>query len=71
MAGGVPIRRDLTGAAGDDVGTEIDLHARVSVGKHVTFWGGWSHFFPGSFVDDTPGSDKGMDWFFLQMLVGF
>jgi len=69
-AGGVT-RRDATGNSDSRVGTEVDLHARLAAGKWVKFWGGWSHFFPGGFVKDTPGTDRGMDWFFLQMTVDF
>ena len=69
-AGGV-IRRDATGNSDSRVGTEVDLHARLAAGKWVKFWAGWSHFFPGPFVKDTPGTDRGMDWFFLQMTVDF
>jgi hypothetical protein len=68
---GAPIRRDATGGAGDEVGHELDLHARLAVGKHVKFWGGWSRFFAGSYVEDTPGSDRDMEWLFLQMTVDF
>jgi hypothetical protein len=68
---GAAIRRDATGNAGDEVGEEIDLHARLAVGKHLKFWGGWSHFLPGSFVEDTPGTERSMDWFFLQAVVDF
>jgi alginate export protein len=68
---GAVIRRDPTGNAGQKIGSEIDLHARVSAGKWVKFWFGWSHFFPGSFVKNTPGTDRSMDWFFFQMTVDF
>ena len=68
---GTVIRRDATGNAGDEVGEELDLHARLSVGKNVKFWGGWSRFFAGSFVDDTPGPHRDMNWVFLQMTVDF
>ena len=68
---GAAIRRDATGGAGGDVGREVDLHARLALGRHLKFWGGWSHFFPGSFVEDTPGTERSMDWFFLQVGVDF
>lgn len=68
---GNPIRRDPTGAADDRVGSEIDVHARVAAGRHVKFWGGWSRFFAGPYVRDTPGTRRDMDWFFLQMTVDF
>ncbi len=68
---GAPIRRDATGSAGDEIGNELDLHARLAVGKHVKFWGGWSRVFAGDYVEDTPGPHGDMDWFFLQMTVDF
>jgi hypothetical protein len=57
-------------AASRSIGTEIDLHARVTLDKAVKLWGGWSHFFPGAFVEDT-GDAPAMDWFFAQMVVDF
>jgi len=70
-AGGVQIRRDVTGAATSRVGEELDLHARIAAGKFVKFWAGWSHVFAGPYIDQTPGQKKDMDWFFLQMTVDF
>jgi hypothetical protein len=71
---GAPIRTDPTGAAGDEIGHEIDVHFRLSVGKHVKFWGGVSRFFAGDFVEDTAGAagtDSDMTWVFLQAVVDF
>jgi len=60
------------GAAGasPSLGTEVDLHARITLDKVVKLWVGWSHFFPGAFVGDT-GDDPAMDWIFAQMTVDF
>ncbi len=63
------IRPGAVGAS-NSLGTEIDLHARVTLDKVVKLWFGWSHFFPGAFVSDT-GDDPGMDWIFAQMTVDF
>jgi len=71
---GVAIRPRAPGTgASRKVGTEIDLHAKVNVGKYVKFWGGWSHFFAGEFVRKTAtiGETNDMNWFFLQMTVDF
>lgn len=68
---GAPIRTDASGAAGDEIGSEIDVHFRLAVGKHVKFWGGVSRFFAGEFVEDTPGTDGDMTWAFLQAVVDF
>lgn len=70
MAGAV-VRRNAAGAANPNVGQEIDIHARYAIGKFVKFWGGWSRFFPGPFVRQTPGETIGMNWFFIQMTVDF
>jgi hypothetical protein len=70
-AGGAVIRRDATGSSSRHVGAETDLHARVAAGKYVKFWVGWSHFFPGAFVRETPGSDRDMNWVFVQMTIDF
>ncbi|HEX7898108.1 MAG TPA: alginate export family protein [Planctomycetota bacterium] len=70
---GAPIRTDATGAAGDEIGNEIDVHFRWAVGKHVKFWGGVTRFFAGDFVEDTKGAgtDGDMTWAFLQAVVEF
>lgn len=69
-ASGSAIRRDTTGDADRNVGSEIDLHVRWGVTKEVKVWAGWSHFFAGPYVDDT-GRDRDMDWVFLQATIDF
>ena len=62
---GKPQRRDPTGSAGQTLGQEIDLVGQYKVSDRVTLTGGYSHFFPGGFVESTgPGGDA--DWLFLQ-----
>jgi hypothetical protein len=71
---GTALRRDVTGISNTQVGYETDLHARLSLGKNIKLWGGWSHFFAGPFVRQTAtpaGTDTDMNWFFLQMTVDF
>jgi hypothetical protein len=71
---GTAIRPRAAGNPERKVGWETDLHARLSVGKFVKFWGGWSHFFAGPYVRQTvtpAGTDTDMNWFFLQMTVDF
>lgn len=66
--------RPAAPAADDEVGREIDLHARLAVGKHLKFWGGVSRFFAGDFVEDTAGTagtDRDMTWAFVQASVDF
>jgi hypothetical protein len=68
-ATGAKIRSGAAGAS-RDIGWEIDLHVRFSPVKPVKIWAGWSHFFAGSFVEDT-GRSPDMDWFFAQAVVEF
>lgn len=64
-AGGGAIRRDPTGAAGRFVGSEIDLTVWYNPHKRLSFLAGYSHFFPGSFVERTGASDDA-DFFYIQ-----
>ncbi len=67
---GVTIRRDKTGGSGRDLGESIDLYAKWKWWDRVAFWTGYSHFFPGSYVDRTGIAPDG-NWVFLQMEVYF
>lgn len=68
---GTAVRRDATGASGNAVGNELDLHAKYAYDDSLSFWMGYSRFFTGNFVRDTGGIDDDMDWLFLQMTVNF
>ena len=65
-AGGAPIRRDLTGAAGSDVGREIDLVARITPARWLSLEIGYSRFFSGDFIDATNGPGVSGDADFFQ-----
>jgi hypothetical protein len=68
-AGGAVVRAgNLSNKA--EVGQEIDLTAIYSVDKHLTLQGGYSHFFPGSFIEDS-GPGRQMDWFYVQATYRF
>jgi hypothetical protein len=67
---GALIRRDATGNAGNEIGWEVDVHAKVKCGERVDVWAGVSHFEPGGFVEDTGSSPAGT-WVFAQMTVKF
>jgi hypothetical protein len=54
-AGGVS-RVDPTGAAGREVGEELDLRFNIHLDAHSELWFGYSKFFSGSFIDRT-GAD--------------
>jgi hypothetical protein len=61
-------RRDRTGRSGDCVGSEIDLRARYQLTEFAELEVGYSHFFQGSFVDNTGPSDDS-DFFYVQTTV--
>ena len=54
-AGGVAIRRDATGAAGKDVGDEIDVVVNFHLAHNSDLLLGYSHLFGGRFLRDTVG----------------
>lgn len=64
-AAGVPIRRSPTGAAGFDVGSEIDLVANLHLSDRQDIFMSYSHFFPGAFVRNT-GPASGVDCVYAQ-----
>jgi hypothetical protein len=69
-AGGIPIRVDPTGRAGTDVGDEIDVLINLIVNPNTDFQIGYSHFFPGSFLERTgPGEDA--NFFYSQFTFRF
>ncbi|MBI3098593.1 MAG: alginate export family protein [Planctomycetes bacterium] len=68
--GGTGIRRDTAGDSGSYLGSEIDLYTKFRLWERVEFWTGYSHFFPGRFVDRT-GDDPDGDWLFFQTEVKF
>lgn len=58
-------RRDPTGAAGNDVGTEIDVLANFHLTDRQDILMTYSHFFPGTFVQMT-GPHVPSDYLYLQ-----
>jgi len=67
---GRPARQDPTGAAGKDLGQEIDVIVSYAHSKHLKLMAGYAHFFPGTFIERT-GASPGADWCFLQTLYSF
>jgi hypothetical protein len=67
-ANGVAIRRDVTGRAGDFVGSEIDLTVTWRAHKHAHVLGGYSHFFSGDFVRATGAHSDAM-FFYTQVTL--
>ncbi len=69
-AGGAPIRRDATGGSGTYVGSELDIVAKYQLDRHSSILAGYSHFWPGQFIEDT-GSHKAIDFVYLQYQFTF
>lgn len=74
-AGGAPNKRaggifkDPTGAAGKDVGIELDLEATVRIDPRTIVQAGYGVFDPGSFVERlNGGSADRQTWFFVQLV---
>lgn len=70
-AAGTPLR-DPTGAAGHDLGGEVDVALTYAAGKHCQLSGGWARFLPGDFVAATNGGRADpADWFYVQTSLSF
>lgn len=67
-AGAVPLRIDPTGAAGKDVGNELDLFANFHLGAHSDVLVGWSKLWAGEFIRAT-GSGRNPELFYLMYNV--
>ena len=65
-----PQRHDPSGASGRELGHEIDLIVYYNHSDHWRFRGGYSHFFPGSFIRLT-GPSPPADWFYVQTMWQF
>jgi hypothetical protein len=64
-AAGVPIRRDPTGLAGDDVGEELDFLTNFHLTMHQDLLVGYSKFFAGKFWQRT-GPPTGPELLYVQ-----
>lgn len=64
-AGGVPLRIDPTGAAGKNVGNELDLLVNFHLGPHSDILIGWSKLWAGSFIENT-GSGRDPELLYLM-----
>ncbi|MFO1023230.1 MAG: alginate export family protein, partial [Planctomycetales bacterium] len=64
-AAGAPIRQDPTGAAGKDVGNEIDFLVNFHLGAHQDVLVGYSKLFAGGFIEKT-GNPGSPELFYLQ-----
>lgn len=67
-AAGAAYRRSPNGAAGRDVGTELDFIVNFHLSKHSDFMVGYSKLFGGSFLENTSGPNKAVDSDMLYMI---
>lgn len=66
-----PIRRVPSGAAGSELGSELDIYAQIRLWENRIFvWTGFSQFFTGKYVRDT-GKSEDQRWAFLLFEVNF
>jgi hypothetical protein len=72
-AGGGAIRRDATGAAGSDVGNELDAVISYSPSRWYSLQLGYARFWAGRFIRETNGTgiSGDADFFFLQSTIKF
>lgn len=68
-AGGGVVRAGSLGSD-SEIGQEIDAVLTYKLDGHTTFQGGYSHFFPGEFIDQS-GPSEDMDWLYLQVSYKF
>lgn len=70
-AGGAVVRVDPTGAAGRDVGEELDLLVNWNLTPRSALQFAYCHLFPGDFLLNTPGGAPGRDFYYTQFTVRF
>ena len=72
-AGGGRVRFDPTGAAGKDVGRELDVVAKIGVTPRIGLLFGYSRFWGGDFIDATnpPGVTGNARFFYTQLTTRY
>jgi hypothetical protein len=60
-AGGVAFRRDPTGAAGNNVGDEIDIVLNFHLTRYADIMAGYSKLYGGGFLENTSGPTRSAD----------
>lgn len=63
--------KDDTGAAGREVGREVDVLVNLQATKSAAIQAGYGRFFPGRFVRATNGAADPSDWFYVQTTFTF
>ena len=69
-AGGVPVRRRLSGNTSNELGHELDLSASLKIDVHSSVLLGWSHFWGDNFVTRT-GPSEDADLLYFQYVYKF
>ena len=68
---GQAYRRDATGAAGRDVGTEFDVTLNFHLTKHADILTGYSHLYGGDFLKRTAGPDRGANSSLFYLMLNY
>lgn len=68
-AGGGVVRAP-GGSTSNEVGAEIDLTLNYQLNRNTTIGAGYSHFFPGEFIEET-GEGDAIDFFYTQIIITF
>ncbi len=55
-----------TGIDEDHLGDEVDILASYGLSENIALQAGYSHFWPGSFIEENVPADNESDWFFFQ-----
>lgn len=63
-------RRDRNGRSDDFVAQEVDLQVRYQIDPRIELEAGYSHLFPGPFIENTGEADDG-DLFYVQTTLHF
>ncbi len=66
--GGIAIRRDPTGAAGNNVGDEVDLIVNFHLGRYSDIMVGYSKLYGGGFLEQTSGNGLADDAELLHLM---
>ncbi len=67
---GAAIRRNIGGSSGHDVGDELDITLDWKIDTHASLLLGWSHFWPGNFINSS-GFSRDADYLYMQYLFRF
>ena len=68
-ASGAVVRSGGLGGS-SELGQEIDVVLKYRLSRHLVAEAGWSHFFPGSFIEES-GSSKDLNFTYIQLEYTF